>query len=191
MNCLELWMIRSDSVKKAMWVLLILGLSVPIGNALVHENGLEEPFSAPEALAQELYRLVTFKAGQMPDWDKVRDLFDEDAVILLRLGPKVLRTFDRQSFIDYFIYDIARAKLLETGFRESILKMDMQAVKDIAFGWAVYEVVVPGRNENKPVNRGIDCFHLVRKDGRWRIASIVNEGFRMSEPLPDFVDLEK
>ena len=178
-------------MKQAIWTLLILSLSVPMGNAFVQEYGLEEPFSTPEELTRELYRLVTFEPGQMPDWDKVRDLFDEDAVILLRLGPTTRRTFDRQSFIDYFIYDIARSNLLETGFKESILKMDMQAVKDIAFGWAAYEVVVPGRNENKPVNRGIDCFHLVRKDGRWRIASIVNEGFRMSEPLPDFVDPEK
>jgi hypothetical protein len=185
----RLTFVRSDSMKEWIFALLIFLVPIQIGNSGKGEHGTEDPFLSPEELAKELYTLVTFETGQMPDWERVRDLFAEGAIITLRLGPQTTRTFDRQAFIDYFIYDIERANLLESGFTETVLKMHVQTVKDMAFGWAAYEVVVPGRNDNRPVNRGIDCFHFIKKEGRWRIASVVNEGFRMNEPLPDFVGI--
>jgi hypothetical protein len=142
----------------------------------------------PESVVKELYNLVSFEAGTEPDWEKVRDLFIEEAVIVLRLGPTTKRTFTRQSFIDYFIYDIERANLKKSGFKETIIRSQFRIIKDIAHSYVLYEVSVPGLNDNKPVNRGIDSFHLVKKNGLWYIASIMNEGFRMDEPLPEFFD---
>src|SRR5210317_522874 len=119
-------------MKESIFALLILLVSGQSGNTGIGENGIQDPFSSPEELTRELYALVTFESGQMPDWERVRDLFTEEAVITLRLGPQTTRTFDRQTFIDYFIYDIERANLLESGFAETILKMHVQTVKDIA-----------------------------------------------------------
>jgi len=144
-------------------------------------------YESPENVVEELYRLVSFEAGRMPDWEKVKRLFIEEAVIVLRLGPDTMRTFDRQSFIDYFILDIERAKLEESGFVEAILNTQIQVIKDIAHCYVLYEVIVPGRNNDQPVNRGIDSFHLIRRNSQWLIASIINEGFRMDEPLPEFI----
>lgn len=145
-------------------------------------------FDDPQGVVEELYRLVTFQAGEMPDWEQVKALFIEEAVIVLRLGPATMRTFNRQSFVDYFIYDIKRANLLESGFTERILNCQIRIIKDIAHCYVLYEVIVPGRFNDKPVNRGIDSFHLIKRNGQWLIASIINEGFRMTEPIPEFIN---
>ena len=157
----------------------IFGLTQGSVNEGVHHT--------PENVVAELYKLVSFEAGKLPDWEQVKRLFIEEAVIVLRLGPTTMRTFGRQSFIDYFIMDIERAKLIESGFTETILQSHMQIIKEIAHCYALYEVIVPGRNDDKPVNRGIDSFHLIKRNGRWLIASIINEGFRMDEPIPEFM----
>lgn len=156
--------------------------------AITQSSANEEVHQTPENVVAELYKLVTFEAGSMPDWEKVKGLFIEEAVIVYRLGPNTSRIFNRQSFIDYFIKDIERANLKESGFTETILQNHMQIIKDIAHCYTLYEVSIPGRNDNKPVNRGIDSFHLIKKNGRWLIASIINEGFRMNEPIPAFLN---
>ena len=171
-------------------VLFIFCISFAGTSGVTQDIKEEQAYQTPESVVIELYDLVTFKSGEMPDWDKVKNLFIEEAVIVLRLGPRTSRTFNRQSFVDYFIYDIERANLLESGFIEKILKNQMQVIKDIAHCFTAYEVIVPGRNNDKPVNRGIDSFHLIKKDGRWWIASVINEGFRMSEPLPAFLGIK-
>jgi len=180
-------------MKRSLGVVCVMLMSLSMtaeGGNLVVTSSLqgEDVHADPEKVVSELYRLVSFEAGTMPDLDKVKALFIEEAVIVLRLGPKTMRTFDRQSFVDYFIYDIKRANLLDTGFKETILNSQMQVIKDIAHCYCLYAVIVPGRNDDKPVNRGVDSFHLINRDGRWQIASIINEGFRMTEPVPEFLN---
>jgi hypothetical protein len=168
-------------------VLLCAATPVLTSAGKLNDTRGEEVFRSPDLVVAELYKLVTFDAGTMPDWEKVKDLFVDEAVIVLRLGPTTLRTFNRQSFVDYFIYDIERANLRETGFAENILNTQMTVIKDIAHCFVLYEVIVPGRYDDKPVNRGIDSFQLIKKDDLWKIASIINEGFRMSESVPAFI----
>jgi len=172
----------------------LIPLILPLG-MLIHVNVLgsagglavEDVRQTPIGIVKELYRLVSFEAGRSPDWEQVRGLFIEEAVIVLRLGPRTTRIFDRQGFIDYFVKDIERANLKESGFSETLLQTQIQIIKDIAHCYSLYEVSVPGRNDGKPVNRGVDSFHLIKRSDRWFIASIINEGFRMDEPIPAFL----
>ncbi len=141
----------------------------------------------PDSVVDEFFRLITFEAGGMPNWDKVRTLFIEEAVVVHRLGPQTLRTFNRQGFIDYLIFDIEQADLTTSGFTETIIQKHAQIIKDIAHSYVLYEVHIPGLNDNNPVNRGVDSFHLIRRKGRWMIASLINEGFSMNETIPAFL----
>lgn len=150
----------------------------------------KEAHRAPENVIAELYELIPFETVNLQDWDKVKGLFIEETLIVLRLGPKTLRTFDRQSFIDYFIKDIERTYLKESGFTEKVLKSQMRIIEDIAHCCTLYEVSIPGRNDNRPVNRRIDSSHLIRINGRWLIASVINQGFRINEPIPAFLNKE-
>jgi hypothetical protein len=176
---------------KTFQLLMVLTIGVLLfpprinGQAALDSLADDARFRTPQNVVTELYKLVTFESGKMPDWEEVKSLFIEEAVIVLRLGPATMRTFNRQSFVDYFIYDIKRSNLLESGFTENIIKTQMEVIKDIAHCFVLYEVSVPGRFDNKPVNRGIDSIHLIKKNDHWLIASIINEGFRMSDPLPD------
>ncbi len=62
-------------MKESIFALLILLVSSQSGNTGIGENGIQGPFSSPEELTKELYALVTSEPGQMPDWERVRDLF--------------------------------------------------------------------------------------------------------------------
>ena len=44
---------------------------------------IENPVDSPGRVVAELYDLVTFGAGTTPDWDEVRSLFIEEAVVVL------------------------------------------------------------------------------------------------------------
>jgi len=53
----------------------------------------------------------------------------------------------------------------------------------------LYEAEVIGAT--KPAQRGVDSFSLVRRDGEWKIVSIVNEIVTPDKPLPTELRDEK
>ena len=85
-----------------------------------------------EEVVTELYGLVTFEAGTTPDWEKVRSLFDEAAVVVLRTGPAEMTVFSLDGFVDDFIQFIERDKVERTGFSEEIIEMKSMVYGDIA-----------------------------------------------------------
>lgn len=141
-----------------------------------------QPTTAREAVA-ELYRLVTFEAGTAPDWDRVRALFIDEAIIVLRTGRNRTSQFTVEGFVEDFIGFIKRANASETGFMEKILRMRPTVIGDMAHVLVLYEASVPG--SGRFPQRGIDSFQLVRRDGRWWIVSITNEIPRPGVPVPE------
>ena len=136
----------------------------------------------PDEVVTELYDLVTFEAGTTPDWDAVRSLFLEEAVIVLRTGPEQLDVFSLEGFVDDFVRFIEQAGVEETGFTERILRMRTTRYGDFAQVLVLFDSHVPG--SSRPPHPGIDSFELVRREGRWRIVSIVNERPRPGRPIP-------
>lgn len=53
---------------------------------------------------------------------------------------------------------------------------------DIAHVWVLYEAVIPG--SGRPPQQGVDSFELIRRDGRWWIATITNEIPTPERPIP-------
>lgn len=148
----------------------------------------EDILHTPERVVNEFFDSISFEAGTTPDWERMKALFIEEAVIVYRLGPNTMRTFRRQGFVDYLVMDIQRANLPSSGLRKTIVKKNTRIIKDIAQVYVLHEVVIPGINDDRPVNRGVDSFHLIRQDGRWWIASLMNEGFSMDEAIPGFLN---
>jgi len=54
---------------------------------------------------------------------------------------------------------------------------------DIATVLVLYEASIPGRNS--PPQQGVDSFSLIKKDGGWRIVSIINEIPTPNRPIPE------
>ena len=79
----------------------------------VHFSGYDEIFYGK---IEGINDLVTFEAGHQPDWEKVRSLFIQEAVIVLRTSRDSITRFSVEGFVNDFIRLIERAKVVETGF---------------------------------------------------------------------------
>ena len=137
----------------------------------------------PEALIRELYDQVTFPAGETPDWKYVRTMFIEDATVTMRTGRESTATLTLDGWILDFVNFINDRDVKKTGFEEKIVKMNTLVFGDIAHVLVLYTAQIPG--VMKAPQEGVDSFHLIRKDGRWWIVSILNEIPTKDRPKPE------
>ena len=86
---------------------------------LNHTAFSQTNFNSPERVVDELYKLVTFKTGDKPDWEKVKDLFLDEAIIVLRTSQTENSIFDLDGFINDFKRFIKESNVSKTGFSET------------------------------------------------------------------------
>jgi hypothetical protein len=82
----------------------------------------KKPFPTAEGVVAALYEAVTFEAGSTPDWDHVRSMFIDGAVIVLRTSRQDTTVFSVEGFVDDFVKFIERADAGRTGFSERIIR---------------------------------------------------------------------
>ena len=140
-----------------------------------------EAFDTPEGLIHAIYEAVTFPAGQMPDWDYVRSMFIPEAVVVLRTSKEHATVFSVEGFVQDFITFIEHDEVMKTGFTEEVIKMKTMVFGDIAHLLVLYESSIP---QKRPPTPGVDSFQLIRRDGRWWIASVINEKPTEAWPIP-------
>jgi hypothetical protein len=153
----------------------------------------KEPFKTAEGLVGALYESVTFEAGSTPDWDHVRSMFIDEAVIVLRTSRDDTTVFSVEGFVGDFVKFIERADAGRTGFSERIIRTKPMVFGDMAHVLVLYEASIPGslrppslRPQDAAVRvmQGVDSFSLVRKHGRWWIAAVTNEIPGPDRPVP-------
>jgi hypothetical protein len=135
-----------------------------------------------EGVVREIYRLVSFRPGQQTDWAKVRSLFLPQAVVVLRTSRTATSVFDVDGFIQDFIRFDTLPAVVQNGFTETIVKLNATVLGDIAHIETVYEAAIP--NAMRAPQRGVDFWSLVKRDGRWWIASVTNEVLTPQLQLP-------
>lgn len=135
------------------------------------------------AVVHELYDMVTFPAGTIPDWDEFRTLFLPGAVVVLRSSRTASSVFDLEGFIGDWLRFIEGSNIEETGFTERIIRTHETVFGDIAHVWVLYEAEIPGWD--RPPQAGVDSFQLVRRPDGWKIASITNEVPTPDRPIPE------
>lgn len=165
--------------------LLVAGLAVaaPVAPTAAQETEASVPVDTPEQLVAELYDLVTFDAGTTPDWDRVRSLFLEEAVIVMRTSQTETGVFSVDAWVDDFVRFIERANVEATGFTERIVRTRTWTFRDMAHVLVLYEASIPGWG--RPPMQGVDSFSLVRLDGRWWVAAITNDLPDADHPVPE------
>jgi hypothetical protein len=154
----------------------LVGLSV---GPLEAQDG---PYDTPEGLIRHVYDLVTFPAGTLPDWDSLRATFIPDAVIVLRTSRTASTVMSVDDFIADWLRFVDEYDVEQSGFTEEILHLVPLEFGDIAHVLVLYAASIPG---GRPPMQGVDSFHLIRKDGRWWIAGILNEIPTPERPVPE------
>jgi hypothetical protein len=176
-------MMMTRHVVSTVIALIWAGLGPHMGAAAHAQTpSADEAFHTAEGVVTELYRLVTTEAGSTPDWDRVRSLFIDEAVIVLRTSRTATTVFSVDGFVNDFVTFIERANVKETGFTEKILRTKPTVFGDMAHVWVLYEASIPG--SPRPPQQGVDSFSLIKRDGRWWIAAVTNEIPTPTRPVP-------
>jgi hypothetical protein len=166
--------------------LLLVPLSSPQDPAAA-APGEEVPAEVrtPEALIEAVYERVSFPAGEAPDWDAVRALMLPEALIVQPAARgRGVRPMDVEGFVQVFVDDIERLDMSAVGFQERVVSKDITSFGDVASALVVFEARMLSGPGSTP-QRGLDCFHLVRQEGRWWIASIATQFAIPGDPIPE------
>lgn len=172
-------------MRRFSFMMLALAVIIAAGQLLAQSAQSVDKSSTPDAVIRHLYDIVTFPAGVTPDWDTAKSLFIDEAVIVLRVSRSEHKAFSLQGWVDDFVKFIDQANLKDIGFEERIISAKTTVFRDIAQSFVVYQPRVPGTEKERL--QGIDFFQLVKRDGQWKIASIVNEVITPDSKLPDFI----
>jgi hypothetical protein len=174
---------KSSLTRILLVLFFISNLSFMIAYSQTDSSKYENYMKSPELLVAELYRSVTFNPGQRPDWEKVRRMFLDSAIVFLRTTRTTTAVFNVDGFIDDFVKFIERTPAKDKGFGERILKMKPYIAGEMATILILYDAQIYGIN--RPPQQGLDFWQLIKKDNRWWIISITNEVISKTVQIPD------
>jgi len=140
-------------------------------------------YDTPVAPIEDIYSAVSAKPGGSIDWERVRSMFIDEAVVVLRTSRDKSTQFTADGFIQDFKNFYQDPRVKAGGFEEKILSIKTMVYLDIAFIATVYSAAIPG--DMRPPTRGVDLWLLGKKEGRWKIISVVNEVIPAGQELPD------
>ncbi|MBM4161106.1 MAG: hypothetical protein FJ217_08405 [Ignavibacteria bacterium] len=174
-----------NSTRVALCMLAVLSFCF-FGMSLSAQTQYASPhkaFETAEGLVNDIYKSVSFDStGPKPDWEKVRSMFIEEAVIVLRVTRDSSAIFSVQGFINDFVNFIERSPAKQRGFWEKVVRMKPMVFGDIAHVLVLYEAHIPG--SPRPPQKGVDSFQLIKRSGRWWIAAVTNEIPTRDRPVP-------
>jgi hypothetical protein len=135
-----------------------------------------------EGLVVAIYDEVSGTSGDTPDWERVRSNFDDNAVIVLRATREETRLMNVDAFIQDFVDFYDRIEPASQGFKETVVSIQALEFGNIAHCLVVYEAAILG--SERPPQRGLDSWHLMKRDGRWWVVSVINESESVAGPIP-------
>jgi hypothetical protein len=172
-----------DVLKRSLSVAIVL--IAGSGATLLHAQDPSDQaaLETAEGVVTEIYGLVSFEAGNTPDWDKVRSMFIPEAVVVLRTSREASTVFSVEGFVGDFVNFVENSPAGDMGFTEKIVRMKSLVFGDMAHVLVLYEAQITG--SPRPPQQGVDSFSLIKKDGRWWIAAITNEIPTPDRPVPE------
>jgi hypothetical protein len=172
-----------DVLKRSISAALVL--IAGSGTTLLHAQAPSDQaaLETAEGVVTEIYGLVSFEAGNTPDWDKVRSMFIPEAVVVLRTSREASTVFSVEGFVGDFVNFVENSPAGDMGFTEEIVRMKSLVFGDMAHVLVLYEAQITG--SPRPPQQGVDSFSLIKKDGRWWIAAITNEIPTPDRPVPE------
>jgi len=164
-------------------ILLLCLASLFSGMLNGQQSGSDQWYKTPEELIRDIYVSVSAKNSESVDWQKVRSMFIDEAVVVLRTSRDKSTQFTADGFLQDFKDFYQNPEVKANGFAEKILRMKTMVFKDIAFIATVYSAEIT--SSQRPLTRGVDLWLLAKKDGLWKITSVVNEVIPVGQELPD------
>jgi hypothetical protein len=122
----------------------------------------KKPLADINETVKNLYRAISIKKGEMPDWEKFRSLFFPGAQLISNTGEKPL-VWSVEEFIAYYRERI-KDKTVEE-FYEGEIAQKTEIFGKIAHRFSTYEA--------KPYKRGINSIQLLQTENKWLVTSLI------------------
>ena len=160
-------------------------LAVSVSATLLQAQATSAPggVETPEDVVAGIYDMVSFEAGDTPDWDEVRSMFIPEAIVVLRTSREATTVFSLEGFVGDFVNFVENLPAGDSGFTEKVVRMESMVFGDMAQVLVLYEAQITGSPRGP--QQGVDNFSLIKKDGRWLIVSITNEIPTADRPIPE------
>ena len=131
-------------------------------------------------LVDAMYAAISFRPGEMPDWEADRKIFSPD-VRFMRLSATTVETFGLDDYVRN-VEGLIRSGELPS-FHELEISRTQHVFGDIAHIWSTYE---GRRSPDDPtlVTRGINSIQCARLEGRWWIVSMIWFREDDAHPIP-------
>ena len=151
---------------------------------------LGQSVSSPEeeavVLIRQIYKEVSSDGSAAVDWERVRSFFIKDAVIFLRTSREGSTQFTLEEFIQDFKDFYESPAVVESGFKEEVLRVNAQVYGDAAYIGVVYEATI--LKSERPPQKGIDFWLLTRKDKAWKVVAVTNDIIPPGEAIPEMFE---
>lgn len=139
--------------------------------------------TSPEHPLRQLYQLISGPAEQERPWDQIASLFLPAA----RIRMELVEEDGAVRSVDWSVEEFAREAAehyRQNGFWEREIARRTERFGNIAHIFSTYESRV-GDPGSDPIARGINSVQVVKREGRWQIASIVFHVERPGTPIPE------
>ena len=175
---------------RAVWVVLLAAVIAATAGAAAEEQAAGPDVSTVDGVVAALYQAVSFAPGSEPDWATLRTLLLPNAVIAqpVRASDEV-ELLSVDAFIGRFKEDLATFKMRDTGFWETVARVETTTFGRIAQSFVVFEPRTDPSSA-EPAGRGVDSIELIRTGGRWWIAAITTEHERPGRAIPTTFEAE-
>jgi hypothetical protein len=157
---------------------------------IIHLAGFGQKAQTPEeeaiTMVTQIYSDVSGTGEESVDWDMVRSFFMEEAVVVLRTSREATSVFTVEEFIQDFKTFYQSPRLGESGFKEEVLQLESEVYHDMAFVAVLYAASI--LDSERPPQKGIDFWLLIRKNDTWKVVSVTNEVVAPDGKLPEIFD---
>lgn len=136
-------------------------------------NSHKKSLAEIDETVTELYRVISIKKGEMPDWEKFRSLFFPGAQLISNSGEEP-QVWSVEEFIAYYRERI-KDKTIEE-FYEGEIAQKTENFGKIAHRFSTYEA--------KPYKRGINSIQLLKRENKWLVTSLIWNDEQADLPIP-------
>ena len=140
------------------------------------------------ALVKQIYREVSGEGLESVNWEKVREFFQEDAVIVLRTSWDETTQFTVDQFIQDFKDFYQSPRVRGIGFKEEVVGIESRIYHEMAWVGVVYSATI--LNTESVSQKGIDFWLLTRTGEGWKVVAVTNEVIPADGELPAWVDAQ-
>lgn len=169
-------------MRRLMLLAALSCLAAPSLSAQAAPAAKASDVNSREAIMTALYDVISGPAGQARDWDRMRSLFVPGA----RLIPAIYRPDSVPRLRELSVEDYIKTSgpyLEKNGFFEREVAHQIETYGGMVHVFSTYESRRKA-DDPTPFMRGINSIQLFNDGQRWWIVTIMWEGERPNNPIP-------